>query len=67
MEHKIVEELARIRKEKNISQQEIANRIGCKREVISRMETTASNPTLKTLCAVAWYLGVEIMVVETVT
>jgi len=62
-EYRILGELIKLRKEKGISQSELATKTGHKQQVISRMENKESSPTLKTFCALADELGVEIRLV----
>jgi len=62
-EYRILGELIRLRKEKGITQGELAEKTGHKQQVISRMENKMSSPTLKTFCALADELGVEIRLV----
>jgi len=62
-EYRILGELIKLRKEKGISQTELAKRTGHKQQVISRMENKESSPTLKTFCALADELEIEIHLV----
>ena len=62
-EYRIVGELIKLRKEKGMSQTELAKKTGHKQQVISRMENKESSPTLKTFCALADELDVEIHLV----
>ena len=59
-EYKVLGELIRLRKEKGISQVELAKKSGCKQQVISRIEKRENSPTLKTLCSLADVLDVDI-------
>jgi len=60
MEYRLLGELIRLRKEKGISQIDLANRAGYKQQAISRIEKKENSPTLKTLCALADVLDVDI-------
>ena len=62
-EYRIIGELTRIRKEMGLSQIELAKRTGHKQQVISRIENKESVPTLKTFCALADELDVEILLI----
>jgi len=63
VEYRILGELIRLRKEKGISQTELAKKSGHRQQVISRIENRESSPTLKTLCAMAEVLNVDIQLV----
>jgi len=63
MEYKILGELVKLRKEKGLSQTELAFKTGNKQQVISRIEKNEESPTLKTLCSIAIALGVDIKIV----
>ena len=62
-EYRILGELIKLRKEKGISQIELAQKSGHKQQVISRIEKKENSPTLKTLCALADVLDVDIQLV----
>ena len=63
MEYAVLGELIKIRKEKGLSQAELAERTGNKQQVISRIEKKENSPTLKTLCAILKSLDYEIQLV----
>ena len=63
-EYRILGELIRLRKQKGISQAELAEMTGHKQQVISRIEKKESSPTLKTLCALTDMLDVDIVLVQ---
>jgi DNA-binding XRE family transcriptional regulator len=63
MEYRLLGEIARIRKEKGLSQKELAEKSGSMQQMISRIEKHEQSPTLKTLCSMANVLDVEIMFV----
>jgi DNA-binding XRE family transcriptional regulator len=63
MEYAILGELNKLRKQKGITQRFIAEKTGIKQQVISRIEKRESSPTLKTLCALADTLDVDIRLV----
>ena len=63
-EHKLIDEVVRIRKEKNISQSELANCIGVKQQVISRLEKKENSPSLKLFSGIVNALGYELKIIE---
>jgi ribosome-binding protein aMBF1 (putative translation factor) len=62
-EYRVLGELVKIRKEKGISQVNLAEMTGCKQQVISRIENRENSPTLKTLCGILNVLGYDIQLV----
>jgi len=60
MEYRLLGELVKLRKEKGLSQTELAEKTGSNQRVISRIEKHEQSPTLKTLCNWANALDVEI-------
>jgi DNA-binding XRE family transcriptional regulator len=63
MEYRLLGEIIKLRKEKGLTQQELAEKSGSMQQVISRIEKREQNPTLKTLCSMANALDVEIVLV----
>ena len=63
MEYAVLGELVKIRKEKGLSQAELAERTGNKQQVISRIEKKENSPTLKTICAILNSLDYEIQLI----
>ena len=63
MEYAVLSELVKIRKEKGLSQAELAEKTGNKQQVISRIENKENSPTLKTVCAILRSLDYEIQLV----
>jgi len=61
MEYRLLSDLIRLRKEKGISQTELAQKMGSRQQEISRIEKREHSPTLKTLCHLANALDVDIM------
>jgi len=55
--------LVKLRKEKGMSQVELADLSGNKQQVISRIENRENSPTLKTLCSILDVLGYDIQFV----
>jgi len=64
MEYRILGELVKLRKNKGLSQTELAARVGSNQRVISRIEKHEESPTLKTLCNWAMALDVDIQLVN---
>ena len=62
-EYKLLGELLKIRKEKGLSQAELAAQSGNKQQVISRIENKENSPTLKTVCSILDVLGYDIVLV----
>lgn len=63
-EYKLMSEIIRLRKEKGLSQAELARRTGYKQQVISRIEKKENSPTLKTLCGILDALDYDIELVK---
>jgi DNA-binding XRE family transcriptional regulator len=63
MEYAVLGELVKIRKEKGLSQAELAQMTGYKQQVISRIEKKENSPTLKTICSILNSLDYEIQLV----
>ena len=59
-EHEIVKQIINARTEQNITQKELADRIGIKQSNISRLESGNHNPSLEFLKKVAAGLGKEL-------
>jgi transcriptional regulator with XRE-family HTH domain len=51
------------RVELELTQWDLANRLGLKQSVISRMESSKSSPTLKTLLKITSVLGLEVVLI----
>ena len=63
MEYAVLGDLIKIRKEKGLSQAELAVKTGNKQQVISRIENKENSPTLKTICSILKALDYEIRLV----
>lgn len=61
MAHNVGSKIKEIRKAKNMSQEQVADRIGIDRAQYSRVETAKSKPTLTTLEKISDALGVDII------
>lgn len=53
-------ELARRRKAKNLSQQELADRVSITRNAVNRMEAETKDPSLATAATIACVLGCRV-------
>ena len=62
-EYQVLGELVKLRKEKGLTQTELALKSGNKQQVISRIENKENSPTLKTLCALLDVLEYDIVFV----
>ena len=62
-EYAVLGELVKLRKEKGLSQSELAQKSGNKQQVISRIENKENSPTLKTLCSLLDVLEYDIVFV----
>lgn len=62
-EYHVLGELVKLRKEKGLSQVELAEKTGNKQQVISRIENRENSPTLKTLCSILDVLDYDIQFV----
>jgi ribosome-binding protein aMBF1 (putative translation factor) len=58
--YQLVRSLIRARIKKNLSQKELARRIGTKQPVISRLENMESHPTLSLLMRISEALGAKL-------
>jgi ribosome-binding protein aMBF1 (putative translation factor) len=63
MEYRVLGELVKLRKEKGMSQIELAEKSGNKQQLISRVENRENSPTLKTLCSILDVLDYDIQFV----
>lgn len=64
LEYELITEMIRVRKEKGLSQQEIANRTGLIRETIARIENRYVSPQLDTVIKILNSMNCEIKIVE---
>jgi DNA-binding XRE family transcriptional regulator len=61
-EYKIIEEIIMARREKNLTQRDLADLIGTKQSNISRLESGNYNPSLDFLSKIALAVGKELEV-----
>jgi predicted transcriptional regulator len=59
-EYKIIEEIITARREKNLTQKDLAELVGTKQSNISRLESGNYNPTLEFLNKIARAIGKEL-------
>lgn len=62
----LIEEIHKIRKERNVTQRELAEIMGTKQQTISRMEKNENIPTLKFFCNALNALGYDIQIIKKV-
>ena len=60
MAETIGEQVRRLRKEKGLTQEELASRIGTRQPIVARLEAGAHVPTWRTLDRVAKALGARV-------
>ena len=60
----LIQEVTKLRKEKNISQNKLAELTGNKQQAISRMEKNEHSPSLKLFCNMVNALGYDIKLVK---
>lgn len=63
MEYAIIGQLISLRKQKNISQGELAVKMKSSQQAVSRIENKEINPSLKVVCNMADSLGYELRLV----
>ena len=63
-EYRLIGEMVRLRKEENITQNELAKMTGTRQQVISRIEKRENSPTLKNFCNILHALGYELQIVK---
>lgn len=64
IEKELIEEVINLRKQQNISQNELAELTGDKQQAISRMEKKEHSPSLKLFCNMVNALGYELRIVK---
>ena len=60
MEYELLGQLIKLRNQKGLTQEELAEKAGCTQQRISLIEKREQSPTLKTLCSMAKALDVNI-------
>lgn len=64
MEQKLIDEIVQIRKEKNMSQSDLAKLTGVKQQAISRLENKEHSPSLKLFYSMVYALGYDLKIVK---
>lgn len=60
----LIEEVHKIRKQENVTQKQLAEIMGTKQQIISRMEKNENVPTLKFFCNALNALGYDIQIIK---
>lgn len=63
-EYRLIGEMIALRKAEKITQKELANRVGSRQQVISRIEKKENAPSLKCFCNILNALGYELQIVR---
>lgn len=63
-EYRLIGEMIALRKAEKITQKELANMIGSRQQVISRIEKKENTPSLKCFCNILNALGYELHIVR---
>ena len=63
-EYRLIAEMIELRKQKGISQTQLARTIGNRQQVISRIEKKENSPSLKMFCRILDSLGYELKIVK---
>lgn len=61
---KLIDEVTKLRKSKNISQDELAKIIGISKQTISRIEKKNHSLSLKLFCSIVHALGYELKIIK---
>lgn len=61
-EYRLIGEMIALRKQQQLTQSELAERIGSKQQVISRIEKKENSPSLKTFCNILDVLGYKLII-----
>ena len=62
-EYRLLDELIKLRKDKGLSQSDLAAKSGNKQQAISRIENKLISPTLKTICTILDVLDYDILLI----
>lgn len=63
-EYRLIGEMIALRKAKEVTQSELAELVGSKQQVISRIEKRENSPSLKNFCNILGALGYELKIVK---
>lgn len=61
-EYRLIEEMTAIRNASNLTQKELADLVGCKQQVISRVETRENKPSLRLYTQILKSLGYRLKI-----
>ena len=65
-EYRLINEMIHLRKQEKVTQNKLAELIGCKQQVISRVEKKENKPSLRLFTKMLDVLGYELMIVKKV-
>ena len=63
-EYRLLGEMIALRRKEKVTQKELAERIGTKQQVISRIEKKESSPSLRSFCNILSALGYDLQIVK---
>lgn len=63
-EYRLIGEFIALRKQEQLTQNQIAERTGIKQQVLSRMEKRENSPSLRMFCNVLQAMGYELQIVR---
>ena len=63
-EYRLIGEMISLRKQKNMTQGELAELVGSRQQVISRIEKKENSPSLRSFCKILSALGYELKIVK---
>ena len=63
-EYRLIGEMISLRKQKNMTQGELAELVGSRQQVISRIEKKENSPSLRSFCNILSALGYELRIVR---
>ncbi len=63
-EYRLIGEMIALRKAENVTQRDLAEMIGSRQQVVSRIERKENSPSLKIFCNVLNALGYELQIVK---
>ena len=61
-EYRLLAEMTRIRNESNLTQKQLAELVGCKQQVVSRIETRENKPSLRLFTQILKSLGYRLRI-----
>ena len=61
-EYRLLAEMTKIRNESNLTQKQLAELVGCKQQVISRIETRENKPSLRLFTQILKSLGYRLRI-----